>query len=351
MIPGVYIIILNWNGWKDTIECLESIFRNSYPDYTVVVVDNGSSDESMERIKAWADGKEEVLTPEDSHQFSNPPLNKPIPYGYYTREESEKTADHESANGGPPYQQATVDYPLILIQSEKNLGFAAGNNVGIRYALSKGHCDYIMLLNNDTIVTREFLVRLIFFMEKFPIAGVASPKIINEDGSINENTLRRRLGLLDLIFTLGIGRVLLPDNYWKRKHFYVDEYDFQSPRKIDVISGACMLFKTEALKNVGLLDENTFLYLEEFILHEKLRSTRWETWIIPESEIIHKGAKSIVLRTSSFVRKVTLKSLVYYLKEYRKINSFVISILISNILLLNSLVLLKKLILPKSDRD
>jgi len=67
--PKIAIIILNWNGWKDTIECLESVFRNTYPNYQVIVVDNGSSDDSMENIKAWAEGKQEVLTPEPTNSF------------------------------------------------------------------------------------------------------------------------------------------------------------------------------------------------------------------------------------------------------------------------------------------
>lgn len=65
--PKVSIIILNWNGWKDTIECSENVFRNTYPNYQVIVVDNGSTDGSMEKIKAWADGKQEVLTLKPNH--------------------------------------------------------------------------------------------------------------------------------------------------------------------------------------------------------------------------------------------------------------------------------------------
>jgi glycosyltransferase involved in cell wall biosynthesis len=94
--PKVAIVILNWNGWKDTIECLESVFRNTYPNYQVIVVDNGSTDGSIEKIKAWADGKQEVLTPEPTHplyHLSHPPVKKPIPYIYYTREEAEKGGD------------------------------------------------------------------------------------------------------------------------------------------------------------------------------------------------------------------------------------------------------------------
>ena len=90
--PKVAIIILNWNGWEDTIECLESIFRNTYPNYQVIVVDNGSTNGSIEKMKAWAEGKQEVLTPEPSHPLyylSHPLVKKPIPYIYYTREEAE----------------------------------------------------------------------------------------------------------------------------------------------------------------------------------------------------------------------------------------------------------------------
>ena len=348
MTPRVYIIILNWNGWKDTIECLESVFRNSYPNYKVVVVDNGSSDGSMEKIKAWAGGKEEDLTSEDSHQLCNPPLNKPIPYVYYSLEEAEKGGNPELEKRVITNQQASINYPLILIQSSSNLGFAAGNNLGIRYVLSKGHSDYIMLLNNDIIVRKDFLVKLLSFMEDHSTAGVAGPKIIDEKGEIDKNNLRRRLRLLDIIFIMGIGKALLPNNRWQKRHRYTDEYNFKYPKKIDIINGACVLFKTEVLNNIGLLDENTFLYLEEYILHENLRKTNWETWIIPESEIIHKGSKAISLRTSSFMRKVTLESLVYYLKNYRKVHYVVMIILIANMLLLNSVAIFKGFILPKN---
>ncbi len=63
MLPKVSIIILNWNGWKDTIECLESIYQIDYPDYDIIVVDNASKNESIEKIKKYAKGNIEVLAP------------------------------------------------------------------------------------------------------------------------------------------------------------------------------------------------------------------------------------------------------------------------------------------------
>jgi len=87
----VAIIILNWNGWKDTIECLESVFRNLYLNYQVVVLDNGSTDDSVEKIKAWAEGKQEVEVDLNNplYHLSHPPVPKPIPYIEYDRKTAE----------------------------------------------------------------------------------------------------------------------------------------------------------------------------------------------------------------------------------------------------------------------
>lgn len=91
--PKVSIIILNWNGLKDTIECLENVFRIDYPNYQVIIVDNGSTDGSVEKIKAWAEGR--LLAEPQSHderitRLVTPPVAKPIPYAEYSRTEAEK---------------------------------------------------------------------------------------------------------------------------------------------------------------------------------------------------------------------------------------------------------------------
>src|ERR1700674_1871023 len=102
------VILLNWNGWKDTIECLESVFRLTYPDFRVVVCDNASADGSLKKIKQWARGE---LPAESANpllsQLISPPLPKPIPYLELTREETVLSAAHSS--------------PLTLIQNGANL--------------------------------------------------------------------------------------------------------------------------------------------------------------------------------------------------------------------------------------
>jgi len=93
-LPKVYIIILNYNGWIDTLECLESVLRSDYQNYQAIVVDNNSSDNSLEYLKMWAEGKLSIII-DDKNPLKNlsfPPITKPIPYINYTREEAEKGA-------------------------------------------------------------------------------------------------------------------------------------------------------------------------------------------------------------------------------------------------------------------
>jgi GT2 family glycosyltransferase len=116
--PRVSIIILNWNGWRDTIECLESLYRIDYPNYDVIVVDNSSTDDSIEKIKEYCEGKIAV----DSKFFKYDPRNKPIEVVECGKDEK------------PDIPKAQRDR-LFLIKNDKNYGFAKGNNIGIQYAL------------------------------------------------------------------------------------------------------------------------------------------------------------------------------------------------------------------------
>ena len=191
MSPKVFIIILNWNGWKDTLECLESVLRNSYLNYQVIVIDNGSTNGSMEKIKNWAEGKQEALTPElknTLYHLSHPPVTKPIPYICYTRAEAEKggniilekkiTKEWQERNKTDDKEiNQTSPYPLILIQSGENLGFAGGNNVGIRYLFKKKDFGYIWLLNNDTVIENISLIEMVRLGENINNIGAIGSKI------------------------------------------------------------------------------------------------------------------------------------------------------------------------------
>ena len=167
MNPKVSIIILNWNGWKDTIECLESLYQITYPNYDVIVVDNGSKDSSVKKIKEYCHGQTKV----QSKFFIYNPNNKPIKIIEYTGEEVEAGKGKERK-----LENAPSNKKLTIIKNEKNYGFAEGNNIGIRYALGKG-IDYVLLLNNDTVVDQNFLTELVRVAESEEYSGIIGPKL------------------------------------------------------------------------------------------------------------------------------------------------------------------------------
>src|SRR5437762_10906736 len=121
----VYIVVLNWNGWRDTLECLESLFRLEYPNFRVIVCDNNSSDGSIEKIQGWAEGA--IQAPKSANpqlaSISYPPVRKPVGYSSITVNRSSNSVK-------------IPDLPLVIVQTRANLGFAGGNNVALRSLLS-----------------------------------------------------------------------------------------------------------------------------------------------------------------------------------------------------------------------
>jgi len=299
--PKVAIIILNWNGWKDTIECLESVFRNTYPNYRVIVIDNGSTNGSIEKIKAWADGKQEVLTPEPSHplyHLSHPPVKKLIPYIYYTCEEAERGGDitleekvtrkcQEQRKANSKKLNPTSSYPLILIQTGENLGFAAGNNVGIRYALKKDY-DYTLLLNNDTVVEQSFLEQTIEIAEKNNKIGILGGKIYYyhepQKISIVWGKYRR--------FRWGV----LP--YGKNQ---IDNGQFNNDREIQFVTGALMLIRKEVFNKVGLLHEEYFFWNEEWDFSYNVAKNGYKLYYVAGFVVWHKEASTYRSSNPKFI--------------------------------------------------
>ena len=234
--PKVFIIILNWNGWRDTLECLESLKKIDYPNYEILVVDNGSTDESVER------------------------LNKYI---------------------------KTTDYCLLTTPS--NLGFAGGNNIGIRYALEK-KTDYVLLLNNDTIVSQEFLRKLVEIGERNEKIGILGPKIYFY------NEPKR-------IWFAG-GRVnWLYNKGTMRGYGELDKSQFDSPdyRTVDYITGCCLLIKRQVIEKIGLMSEDYFLYYEDVDWSLKAQSAGFKCIFVPAAKIWHKGSKSSVEFSASYI--------------------------------------------------
>ncbi|NJE06963.1 glycosyltransferase family 2 protein [Thermococcus sp. M39] len=284
--PRVSIIILNWNGWKDTIECLESIYKITYPNYDIIVVDNGSRDDSVRRIKEYAEGKVEV----NSKFFKYNPVNKPIKVFEISEDEA-----RQGQFNRPFYEKYDVNRRMILIKNKDNYGFAGGNNIGMRFALSVLNPDYILLLNNDTVVDPNFLTELVKVAESDDKIGIVGPKIYYYDYN----------GRSDVISFTGADIIL-----WKgieKRYGYgeIDNGQWDKHMSVDKVEGSCMVIKRTVFQKVGFLDENFFAYWEETDLCFRAKKREFETIYIPKARIWHKESASF--------KKYVISSLRVYL--------------------------------------
>lgn len=232
--PLVGCVILNWNGWRDTIDCLNALEKCTYRNFVSVVVDNGSTDDSVARIQDI--------------------------------------------------------YPdLTILQATRNLGFAGGNNLGIRYALAK-KADYIWLLNNDAKPLPDALSAL--------VSKAVADKRIGAVGSICYYAERP-----DVVQIWAGGRV----NLWIGYSPYATE-----PHADDWfhwLNGTSLLLACMALEHVGLLDEKYFLYWEDTELSLRLRRNGWRLAVAADSQVLHKVSASTGRSRSMLDRYTTASGL------------------------------------------
>ncbi|KKP71847.1 MAG: Glycosyl transferase family 2 [Candidatus Moranbacteria bacterium GW2011_GWE2_35_164] len=205
--PKVFIIILNYNGKNILKNTLESVYKINYPNYQVVVVDNASTDGSFEEAR--------------------------LLFGKFN-----------------------------FIKNNYNAGFAAGNNVAIKWSLEK-MADYVFLLNNDAITEKDTLLNLINEAEKDSDVGILSPIVYKESKK--------------KIWFSG-GRI----NWLKMRSEHVNNI-----KKTQYITGCAMLIKKEVFKKIGLLDEKFFLYYEDADFSLRATRNKFKLKIVPSAKVFH----------------------------------------------------------------
>ena len=303
MTSKVYVLIVNWNNWPDTLECLESVFRSSYPRFQVILCDNGSTDGSLDYVKAWAEGRLDAQVGPSSplRQLTHPSLDKPIRYLERDRQLSEKGGGADDGT-----------YPLILIQTGQNAGFGAGNNVGLRYILARDDARFVWLLNNDTVVAPNALAELVATLESKPDAGQCGSTILFYD---RPDTVQICGGCeynpwWGSIRALGAGQPAsdLPDT------------DFVEQR-MAYVAGASLLVRTAFVKTVGLLCEDYFLYFEEIDWATRGRG-RYGLAYARRSVIYHKegrrsGSSSQPLSRTASADLFLVRSRILYSRKFR----------------------------------
>jgi len=262
MLPNVSIIVLNWNGWENTIECLESLYQIEYDNFNIVIVDNNSNDDSIEKIKDYCDGLLNIS--------SNKGVEKPIQVLELINNESNSIESLSDM-----FSDITSNKKLILIKNDKNYGYAGGNNIGIKYSFKLFKPDYIMILNNDTIVNKDFLIKLVNFADVDEDIGIIGPKIYYYD---NPNIINSAGGVIK--WRLGIGvNIGIGEN---------DDGQFNQVNNVDCLLGACILIKSSVIKKIGFLDEKFFLLLEETDFCFRAKIAGYKIVFYPKSIIYHK---------------------------------------------------------------
>lgn len=217
------IIILNWNGLEDTIECLDSLKKITYPDYEVVVVDNASSGDDVRVLRER--------------------------YGS----------------------------SITVIANDRNYGFSEGNNIGMRHAMNTG-VEYLVLLNNDTVVDPEFLSELVRHAQDIPKAGILAGKIYYYYSPA-------RLQSVGGYFNWLFGTI----------REYGDREDRgQSDRVVDrdFVYANGMLIRRQVVEAISYLDTTFFFGIEEYDYSTRATRAGFRVVYVPTSKIWHKGGAS-----------------------------------------------------------
>lgn len=269
--PLLGVVIVNYRGAADTIECLESLLRSPMP-MKIVVVENGSGDGSADRLQAWAAGALDATAEStDMAAFSTPPVAKPVPL---------VVTDADASDSGPVA-------PLTLITSQANLGFAGGNNLGLRHLLRDGRLKHFWLLNNDTVVAPDAAMGLLSRMMATPRVGMCGTVVRHywvpdRIQALNGSTYNK--------FT-GSGRSLGGEQLATIKYSPQDVAD-----ATDFVLGASLAVSRGFLEDVGLMEEGYFLYFEEIdwaVRNRRLGPNAYETAFAHGATVFHKAGRSI----------------------------------------------------------
>lgn len=203
------------------------------------------------------------------------------------------------------------DYAWVhLINNRENLGFSKANNIAIRQAQG----EYILLLNPDTVVAEETLKGVIDFMDQHPKAGGAGVRMHNADGTLAPES-RRAIPTPFVAARKMLGFT---------KRYYMSYLSWDAPAQIEVVSGAFMLLRHKAIYEVGMLDEDFFMYGEDIDLSYRLLQGGWQNWYLPY-DIIHYKGESTQKSSFRYVHVFYQAMLIFFRKHYSHL-SFLISL-------------------------
>jgi N-acetylglucosaminyl-diphospho-decaprenol L-rhamnosyltransferase len=221
------VVIVNYASWPLTLRCVESLYANGYRSFDVVIVDN----------------------------------DRPEP------------PEHP--------------YPARVIRNPQNAGVARAWNQGI--SVSTG--EIVVLINPDTVVGSDFFELVGTFFDQDPSAGVAGPRILDDDGTL-QLSARREVSMISGLF----GRTSLLTRLFPKSSLVKSEFpaitEASLPTRVDWVSGACMAVRRRVLEEIGPLDERFFMYFEDADLCRRAREAGWFVYYVPQIEVTHQAGGS-----------------------------------------------------------
>lgn len=293
--PRVAIVLVNWNGWRDCLECLNTVWAQDWPAFDVFLVDNRSADGSLDHIRAWC--AEPTFEPSwmdrpGLKHWAQPNGRPAVPIPV-------RLIGPDAIHLPAPALPAEGPRVLTLVDSGGNLGFAGGNNVGIRVAGTHRY-DHFWLLNTDTVIARDALRHLVLRAQAAPGIGMVGstlmhygePDVVQAFAGAHHDESR------GFIRHLGEDRPMA--------EIPLDPSEIE--RHMAYVIGASMLVPSAFVQQVGPMQEDYFLYYEEYDWAMRGAAGRWTQAYAPKSLVWHKGGATSAQVVSLFSMRMLYRN-------------------------------------------
>lgn len=286
------VIILNYNNFEDTINCIESVEKYNTGRIKLIIVDNASKRKgATESLEHYLIGRYDSRLSIYTDPISDISEKKCLTYCSY-------------------------------IKSKNNDGYACGNNKALKLTELDSEIKYVMILNNDVLFVQDIIPILVKRYSETPDAAILSPLLYkrNMEGfdyncARNDTTLTAELIDNFFFYVLLLLRI---ENPLKKRRYLLRQYKTLPDRiQIELPSGSCMFISKSIFKQIGYFDPNTFLYFEENILYRKVLSIGRKNYIFTDLKCIHLGAQSTSHNSYSPEKaRLHMQSPLYYMKKY-----------------------------------
>jgi GT2 family glycosyltransferase len=288
----VSIIVVAWNVRELLRNCLRSVFAETKGiTFEIIYVDNGSADGSVEMVRQ--------------------------------------------------------EFPQVrIIQNEDNKGFIRANNQGIEVATGR----YVLLLNSDTIVLQNAIAKTIAFADEHPQAAAVACRVLNPDRTLQDNCFRA-YSALNMLLTATFLSSLFPRSPFFNRKIYAG-WNYDSVREVDVVVGCFSLVRMKAIKQVGMMDEDYFVYGDDADWCIRFRRAGWKVLFAPVAEIVHYGGQTTrKAGANRFALQLHGSILMYVRKHYGLLSFLFCCVLTSFYLFLRAPYWLSRALVNRPERE